>query len=48
MEKSIKEHEQIVQAIINQNKQAAREHAQNHVLRTKEDFLSNINSNPQN
>ena len=48
VEKSIKEHEQIVQAIINQNKQAAREHAQNHVLRTKEDFLSNINSNPQN
>lgn len=41
-EKSIKEHEMILYAIINQNKEAAFDNMKNHILRSKEDFLKNI------
>ncbi|MGY0691495.1 GntR family transcriptional regulator [Virgibacillus sp. FSP13] len=40
--KSVSEHEQLVSAILEQNKAAAREHARNHVIRTKKDFLNTI------
>ncbi|MEN1967801.1 GntR family transcriptional regulator [Lentibacillus sp. N15] len=40
--KSAGEHEQLVKAILEQNKAAARNHASNHVLRTKKDFLTTI------
>lgn len=40
--KSVGEHENILQAIIQQDKKAASEHARNHVMRTKNDFLDSV------
>lgn len=41
--KSLLEHEKIVQAITNQDKEAAFERLRDHILRTKQDFLDTIN-----
>lgn len=41
--KSVEEHEKLVQSILEQNKKAARKNASDHVIRTKKDFLNTIN-----
>lgn len=42
VEKSVDEHKNILSAIISQNEEAAFENMKNHILRSKEDFLRNI------
>ncbi|WP_176222155.1 GntR family transcriptional regulator [Tuberibacillus sp. Marseille-P3662] len=48
VETSVIEHEHMLQAILNQDTNRAREQAQNHVKRTKGDFLAHFHLNENN
>ncbi|MFD1414520.1 GntR family transcriptional regulator [Oceanobacillus jeddahense] len=45
MERSVKEHEMILQAIINQDKEKSKQHMENHIMRSADHFIKHFENN---